>query len=988
MYRTCQHLLLGLLLLGFAASAHAQTGTLTGLVSTTAGDSLADATVFIMPVDTTAQRPLEVRTDANGGYRAENLQPGAYLVNVYHPRIVVDMDFTVPAEIRANETTVVSFTVPVDAGGGATGTLQGTVTAHGAGVPGQEIIAFSADSVADFVEYRGLTDSNGFYQIPGIRPGTFYVQPVHPTWTVLETAVIEPNGITTVNFSMDGVLGTSTLAGVVRDAETGTPLEGITLEIFNADSTSLILWIPSYATTDADGAYEATGLFAASYHVTIAGQNGYQSTTTTVALAEHDTTTLNFALSPAATGTVGGTVTDVETGAGIPDGPMLLIPIAIDTPVFSPLRALTDADGSYTFPEVPTGIWAVQPQIPGYTTPRRVEVTVAENATVTQDFALEAYELGAVAGSVADAASGDALARVEVTMLRVDDAMADTSGFYWTLSDENGAFLFDAVLPGLYSLTLRKEGYLMAETTFEVSGGGTENFAFRLEAVTHGTITGRVSIEGTDAPLGNTPVLLMPTRGRSVTAFTNDRGVFEARVEAGAYLAQVVVIAPDSQYYYTEYYDNAATVADATTFTVRDDEIVTGIDFAVPDFTTPIEALVSGTVTDAEGMPIAGATVEMGGFFADRGTWTTRTDAEGRYTVAVTQYTQLLAAWAEADGYAREYYLETAASYLATPIPLDFANPVVTGIDFTLAVRDTPPDSTDSGISGQVFSDETGLPLANATVVGFSTETDALALALTDANGHYTLANLREASYYVLFIADEHEPEFNGDTERWWETRPIQVQGFVRGVNASLGGLNRPRGGGRHSFRGQIHLENGLPGIGALAMLHDEDGAMVAYDFADLEGEYLIEEVPEGSYTLTVSRVGFEAASEVIVLDANDQTLDSQSLLLNFDLTATTTAVDPDDPTTPEAFLLGQNYPNPFNPTTRIQYELAEDARVTLRVFDLLGREVARLVDGRQQPAGIYTVRFEASADLASGIYFYQIQAGTLQQTRKMVLMK
>jgi hypothetical protein len=90
--------------------------------------------------------------------------------------------------------------------------------------------------------------------------------------------------------------------------------------------------------------------------------------------------------------------------------------------------------------------------------------------------------------------------------------------------------------------------------------------------------------------------------------------------------------------------------------------------------------------------------------------------------------------------------------------------------------------------------------------------------------------------------------------------------------------------------------------------------------------------------------------------------------------------------TAAKSYALSQNYPNPFNPTTTIQYVLANAGNVSLKVYDILGREVATLINGRQD-AGEYTVQFNA-ANLASGIYFYRLQAGNFVQTRKMMLVK
>ena len=88
----------------------------------------------------------------------------------------------------------------------------------------------------------------------------------------------------------------------------------------------------------------------------------------------------------------------------------------------------------------------------------------------------------------------------------------------------------------------------------------------------------------------------------------------------------------------------------------------------------------------------------------------------------------------------------------------------------------------------------------------------------------------------------------------------------------------------------------------------------------------------------------------------------------------------------PGRHLLKQNYPNPFNPITSIRYELPFDSEVSLIIYNLLGEEVARLVD-KHQPTGSYSVTWDASS-IASGIYFYRLQAGDFVQTRKMALLK
>lgn len=101
---------------------------------------------------------------------------------------------------------------------------------------------------------------------------------------------------------------------------------------------------------------------------------------------------------------------------------------------------------------------------------------------------------------------------------------------------------------------------------------------------------------------------------------------------------------------------------------------------------------------------------------------------------------------------------------------------------------------------------------------------------------------------------------------------------------------------------------------------------------------------------------------------------------------ATATAVEALNSGIPSGFSLSQNYPNPFNPTTNIKYSITKESQVTLKVYDVIGREVVTLVN-QNQKAGSYEVNFNASK-LASGVYIYRITSNDFVQSMKMMLMK
>ena len=92
-----------------------------------------------------------------------------------------------------------------------------------------------------------------------------------------------------------------------------------------------------------------------------------------------------------------------------------------------------------------------------------------------------------------------------------------------------------------------------------------------------------------------------------------------------------------------------------------------------------------------------------------------------------------------------------------------------------------------------------------------------------------------------------------------------------------------------------------------------------------------------------------------------------------------------------DEFTLHQNYPNPFNPVTQIRYNLPEKSNVTLLIYDILGREVATLLNGALEP-GYHSVMWNGQNKMGqavrAGMYFYSMQADALRQTKKIVLLK
>lgn len=130
----------------------------------------------------------------------------------------------------------------------------------------------------------------------------------------------------------------------------------------------------------------------------------------------------------------------------------------------------------------------------------------------------------------------------------------------------------------------------------------------------------------------------------------------------------------------------------------------------------------------------------------------------------------------------------------------------------------------------------------------------------------------------------------------------------------------------------------------------------------------------------------------VFILSISDLLPSADAIVLNegadgvIDLIQDLSKPQPIPVTTPNEFKLMQNYPNPFNPSTTIEYTIPENSVVTLTIYDILGKEVANLVN-KYQDQGSYIVNWNA-ANVSSGVYIYKLNAGSYADTKKMVLSK
>lgn len=129
----------------------------------------------------------------------------------------------------------------------------------------------------------------------------------------------------------------------------------------------------------------------------------------------------------------------------------------------------------------------------------------------------------------------------------------------------------------------------------------------------------------------------------------------------------------------------------------------------------------------------------------------------------------------------------------------------------------------------------------------------------------------------------------------------------------------------------------------------------------------------EVEFAFDVNRVAFVNKTDTLKFQINDKTGNwEKEILIGYEL--------------PAEYKLEQNYPNPFNPETLIGYQLPENGKITIKIYDVLGRDVFTLVNELQE-AGYYEKKFNGQ-NLASGMYIYRLSSGEINLTKKMLLVK
>ncbi len=557
-----------------------------------------------------------------------------------------------------------------------------------------------------------------------------------------------------------------------------------------------------------------------------------------------------------------------------------------------------------------------------------------------------------------------------------------------------------------------RSSYVSAIAVQQGGGGGGGGGSKRKN---NGTIAGRVTDNVSGKPISAVQVSFYRVSSAGVPVqklLTDGSGHYKAALDTGTYVIKAQPpLSGGSPSYGAEWYQNASEPSQAERIHVDDSSRIVA-DFVLTKPDTSNTVVVSGIVMDSTGSPLKGSTVailrsiqdmeeqssssdDLPGIgkesieIEDLGhaqgvVWQGIVDSSGHFQgmVAAGHSYVVLAA---KQGYSPQFFFHQSNPVMASVLQLTHDT---SGIDFNL--KGTSPAAVYS-VNGTVGdSNSVHVPSRIALIPVRPSDDFPTLFAYTDSLGAFTVAHVRAGEYFALAIpfslyAPAYYKAGAFGTSRWQEADTIVVGGTVTGIDIGVKGITV---GGISRVSGKITSDNG-PVRGADVYAAYANGSLAGYGLTDDNGFYSISGLPSEQVTLSADLQGFQATQKIVTVVPGNFATSGVDIVLS--PAVVSSVVGPDG--IANKFALEQNYPNPFNPATVINYTVggvggqgSGVSDVSLVVYDILGREVATLVN-EKKAAGSYVARFDGRG-LATGVYVYRLTAGPLVQSKKMLLLK
>jgi len=314
----------------------------------------------------------------------------------------------------------------------------------------------------------------------------------------------------------------------------------------------------------------------------------------------------------------------------------------------------------------------------------------------------------------------------------------------------------------------------------------------------------------------------------------------------------------------------------------------------------------------------------------------------------------------------------------------------VIGFNGTLLKTNTGGIST-SSVSGFVRYSDNNQPVTSGKVKAFKFDKNTWNVIYVDSaniqsDGSYTLPNVPQDSVDIGVFPNSTPPNdwvitYYPSTIYWELATTLYPTGNLTNIN--INAIRLAASTNNNSVNGRITgiADNPSSNLKDAVIYAKNGNTFVRCAVSDSGGIYHLQSLPAGSIKIIATRLGFSRDSATVNVTASGNT-DS----INFLLHRFTVGINQISSEVPSEFKLFQNYPNPFNPNTIIRFQIKESRMVSLKVYDILGKEIVTLVNEKLK-AGDYEIPF-SNNQIPSGAYFYKLTSGDFTETKRMVLLK
>ena len=911
-------------------------------------------------------------SNEDGTFTLDRVRPGEYHVNAsaelyfseFYDNISVyeDREPTPVMVVDDEETRGIDFSL--SRGGSVAGRV---VDGDGNPLAGVQITVHPPNDDADPTEDNvrryswAITDENGEYLASGLVDGEYLVQAQYyaynfgivrwydnvDTYEEATRVGVAVGDITSgIDFTIDVNKDLGSLSGQILNPEGDGVVEAqVRLESLSRAG----YYYYAYAHPDRDGMYRFDNVPADSYRVALEywtdwyyrivwydGVVNPENATPVIVEADRETTNINFTI-PESNGTITGVVTD-EAGNPVPNAY-----IQVGTSSFShPYEdmnlwgyATTDAEGSYQIAHIPDGEYYI---------------------SVFFCYFYECIQQWWPEGNNQD----------EARPVIVSDGQTEPPSVDFQVPIRQGS-------ASISGRVLNEDGASLA---------GAQVSVMPYEYIT---------------PEGAPDVWTT-----QMHTFTDSTGYYEfSSLPAGTFILHSSYWGEGA--YDEQWYLNAQDPQRATPVSIDNNQVVEDINFTLA--IQPLYGSLAGAVMLEDGTSLRRAYVKVQPYYEeiplDIAIWTdwyAVTDDDGRFVLDAIP----------AGEYMINVYAQGASDLYNDP-DIGTGMVIITGGDYTeveLIMRRQERGTAE--LSGTVFGEQGDQPELAVLIATPATDGpgEPYYTAVTNESGAYAFDGLPDGDYFIQAIAPWYVSEYYDDTTSPEEAELVQVSTDrpVTGVDFGLDNLyyilaepaDADSRGASYSSSvwGQVINDRGEPVSMATVYVTDAEGDALLSAQTRNDGSYQISGIPPGeSYHIKATGVGYNSSfndGSAHIESTPSITMSSGAYQYDFTLSVNRATGTEENPSRPDQITISGNFPNPFTSQTSISLSLPASSHITIAIYDALGREVHRLIDGTLT-AGSHTIPWDVAAStpaLRSGIYFYRVSDGQTVKSGSMTFFK